>query len=1175
MIWTQKQLDAIKSRDKNLLVAAAAGSGKTAVLVERITQLIMSGDFDVDKMLIVTFTNAAAQEMRTRIHKAIAEKLAAVDDSDLIVRLERQAILLSGASIMTFHAFCLSVLRRHFTKINLDPKFREADEHELKILQQEVIEDLFEKKYAEHDAAFIKFTDEFGGNVQGDADLHKLIIKLYDFAQSRPYPNIWLESLTELYEQPDKFKIGEKTWLEAAKKFALDYARGIINYARKECSAIIHKSNELFQSSKGAVKIGQKSLAGDLEIIDTLINATGDWDKFFNSLREIDFIKFDSPRGKLDAEIATAKENIKKRRDNYRDKIENLHEKFVTMTSAEIVDEMKNLAESVRQLVKVTIAFADAFAAAKRERNIIDFNDMEHLALKIFNADDSTAAAYRAKFKVIMVDEYQDTNGVQEEIISKIVGARNFFAVGDVKQSIYRFRNADPEIFLRKYDTYPRAADSERIDLSTNFRSRKKIVDAINAIFEQLMTREAMEIDYDEDARLNFGSNYPVADGTFTERPEFHIINLRDAGKKTYSNDDEETDEYAPDLDKIEREMQLIANRINRMFTAGKQIFDGKDYRPLKYSDIVILLRSIDGTAAKIIDVLRKNKIPAYAADKDGYFRAPEIQTMLSLLRILDNSRQDIPLATVMLSPIGGFSTEDLANLRIDDRKADLYTLISSSEDSRYKNFLDKINRWREMARQLSVPELLSNIYRETGYYNYFGKKVDGKIPQANLRMLIDRAAAYEKTAFRGLSRFIQFIKKIRDLGNDLSAARTLGESENVVHVMTIHKSKGLEFPVVFVAQLGKQFNFQDLRDTVIPHRNLGVGIYRTIEGSNIRTSTFARRVITKKIKAEMLAEELRILYVAFTRAKEKLILVGTVKNDKVLTNFDGLSDLSSNILQSANSPMDWLLMAKNFIGDVINVEVVDAEEINLPADKTDNKIVEEKKIASVEKLPRSPLADIPAKLSVTEMKRRLREEDFEITQWKFDRQKIYRRPNFLQKAELTGAEFGTAMHSVMQHLNLSGDLTANGIVAQIDAMIDNQLLTEEQGAVVRKKSGNIARFFQSEIGRGMLDAQEIYRELPFSQTIAANILKPQIDSAEKIFIQGIIDVLFKDAAGNWILLDYKTDRDNTDEYFQSEYREQINFYTRAVEAIAHVKVAEKYLYLLGAGRFINMNSGD
>ena len=775
MIWTQKQLDAIKSRDKNLLVAAAAGSGKTAVLVERIIQLIISGNFDVDKMLIVTFTNAAAQEMRTRIHKAIAEKLTEIDDSELITKLERQAILLSGASIMTFHAFCLSVLRRHFSKINLDPKFREADEHELEILQQEVIEDLLEKKYAERDAAFIKFTDEFGGNVQGDADLHKLILKLYDFAQSRPYPQEWLNSLVEIYEQPDKFKIGEKTWLELVQEIALNQARSVIKNSHDSCAAINQRAAEIFQSSNGKVKIGAKSLPADLQIFAVLLNAADDWDKFSVVLREIKFARFES-NTKLDEKIAAAREDIKNRRDAYKKKIESLPKKFVTMPTAEIISEMQDLAESVSQLVKVTLEFAEAFAAAKRERNIIDFDDMEHLALKIFNADAGTAAAYRSKFKVVMVDEYQDTNGVQEEIISKIIGENNFFAVGDVKQSIYRFRNADPEIFMRKYDEYPRRDDSERIDLSTNFRSRKKIVEAVNAIFEKLMTREAMEIDYDEAARLNFGSKYLVGENAFTEAAELHIINLNDEGRKKTDDDDEDY-EYTPDLGKVEREMQFIANRINKLMKSGKQIFDGKEYRPLKYQDIVILLRSIDGTAAKILDVLHKNKIPAYAADKDGYFRAPEIQTILSLLRILDNSRQDIPLATVMLSPIGGFSTEDLAQLRINDRKSDLYTLISSSEDSRYKNFLDKINNWREMSRQVSVPELLSKIYRETGYYNYFGKRVDGKVAQANLRMLIDRAAAYEKTAFRGLSRFIQFIKKIRDLGNDLSAARTLGES--------------------------------------------------------------------------------------------------------------------------------------------------------------------------------------------------------------------------------------------------------------------------------------------------------------------------------------------------------------------------------------------------------------
>lgn len=1162
MEFTKQQLEAVESRGKNLLVAAAAGSGKTAVLVERIIQLILSGNFDVDKMLIVTFTNAAANEMRLRIHKAIAEKISAAVDTDLVESLERQAILLSGASIMTFHAFCLSVLRRHFAKIKLDPKFREADEHELNIIKQEVIEEMLERNYARKNAAFMKFTDDFGGSVQGDSDLQEMIIKLHKFSQSRPYPTKWLISLVKLYKNPENFKVDEKiSWLDFVQNFAMRQAGSVIEFARAECLDAKRISENL------KPQVGLKNFEDDLRIINGIAGALGDWDKLSERLRGANFTDFDKSR-KFSDDVKAVKETLNRRRNNYRKKIENLRDKIVAVPTADIVEEMKSLAESVRQLVKITIKFNLAFAAAKRERNIIDFDDMEHLALKIFNTDKNTAAAYREKFQVILVDEYQDTNGVQEEIISKVVGAANFFAVGDVKQSIYRFRNADPEIFLQKYHAYPALDDCERIDLSTNFRSRRTVVDAVNAIFKPLMIRDATEIDYDEDAKLNCGAKYPAGAETFDEPAELYIINLETNVKTDYDEDAEDLQA----MDKLEREIQLISNKINSM--KDKRIFDVNigAYRPLTFRDIVILLRSMDGTAAKIVDVLRRNGIPAYAADKDGYFKAPEIQTVLSLLKILDNARQDIPLATVLLSPIGGFSTEDLALLRIGERKGDLYTLISG--DERYKNFLAKLNRWREMARQMSVPELLNTIYRETGYYDYFGRQLDGRIPQANLRMLIDRAAAYEKTAFRGLSRFVQFLKRIRDLGNDLSAARTLSENEDVVRVMTIHKSKGLEFPVVFVAQLGKQFNLQDLRENVIPHRSLGVGICKTLEGSGIRVKTFARQIIVRKARAEMLAEELRILYVAFTRAREKLILIGTANNGGDITKFDDNEGLTADTIQSVRRPLDWLLMIKNLIAAAVNVEIVDAGAIKIPAAET-AAAIERKETVAVAKVERSPLEKIPAKISVTEIKRRLDAEDFEDELLNDDRPRIYRRPSFLQAAEISGVEFGTIMHSVMQHLNLNGNLSRAGIVAQIDSFVDKQILTAEQAAAAKPKAAAIANFFTTKIGKGIIAAKEIYRELPFNHFVGAeNIEVGEMSKAvgERIFVQGIIDVLFKDAAGNWVLLDYKTDRNNTDEHFRREYRTQIEFYAGAVEAVAHLKVAEKYLYLLGAGRLIDMN---
>lgn len=1142
MNWTKQQLNAVENRNNNLLVAAAAGSGKTAVLVERIIRLVTEENFDVDRMLIVTFTNAAAAEMKNRIHKKITEKISTAADSELIEKLERQNILLGGASIMTIHAFCLSVLRRHFAKINLDPRFREADEHELKIIKQEVIEELFETKYAQNDAAFMKFTDEFGGSVQGDSELHKLIISLYEFSQSRPYPQKWLNSLAQMYENPKTFKLEDGTnWLESVQNFALNQAKNIIKSARQDCLNGRKISENIMRTHK--VIIALKNFDQDSYQLDKLLNAVGSWDKLYHALSEVEFSTFSGGR-KLPPELEISKENLKNLRNNYKAKILELRDKVFTGTTEEIISEMENLAESVRQLVNVTVEFDNAFSAAKRDKNIIDFGDMEHLALKIFSENPAAAESYQNKFQVVMVDEYQDTNGVQEEIISKIVSPQNFFAVGDVKQSIYRFRNADPTIFLDKYKNYPQLENCERIDLSTNFRSRQSVIDAVNFVFENLMMEEKAEINYDEDAKLNLGANFPAGKNIFDDKAALSIINLN----KTKVDSDE--DDAAPDFDKLEIEIQLIADKINSMRRAGVNVWDNdlNAYRPLEFRDVVILFRSIDRAAAQIVEVLQKNNIPAYAADKDGYFKANEIQTVLSLLKILDNARQDIPLATVLLSPIGGFTAEDLAQLRINDRKSELYDLICT--DIKFLHFLQKINRWREIARQVSVPELLNIIYRETGYYDYCAKF--GKIAQANLRMLIDRAAAYEKTAFRGLSRFIQFIKRIKELGNDLAAARTLSESENVVRVMTIHKSKGLEFPVVFVAGLGKKFNLQDLTDTVIAHRNFGVGIYNTI--GNVRVPTFARRVIAQKVKFETLAEELRILYVAMTRAKEKLFLTGTVNNEK---SFNKTSD-------KINCPLDWILQLENLDG-VFDYEIIDAANIKISDEKI-SETAEEKIFGEIEKLP--PRENIPAKLSVTELKRRVN-EDAEFDN--FDAKNYtYQRPDFLQKKNISGAEFGTLMHSVMQHLNFSGDLSRAGIIRQIDELVTAQIINSEHAELVKRNVKSIANFFVSEIGKKAVQAQEIYKELPFSFFVDAKATKV-FNGNEKILVQGIIDLIFK-FGGKWFLVDYKTDKNNYDEYFQKEYHEQIKYYVQAVETVANIKIDAQYLYLLGAGRFIKVS---
>lgn len=1176
MKWTEQQLQAINVRGKNLLVAAAAGSGKTAVLAERIVQMIIEKVCDVDEMLIVTFTNAAAQEMRTRIHAKIEEKILSETDPKLIARLERQAILLSGAFIMTFHAFCLSVIKRNFSKIDLDPKFREADERELNILKQEIIEELFEEKYLQaennSDKDFINFADNFGGDVKGDSSVCQTILNLHKTSCSRPYPELWLDTLADNYKNP--------AWIDELLKVALIEVKNIICSVYETCGNCLDECYRLEKiSAQFAGNVA--NLESDFAYFKNLYDNRNDWDKLFEIVGEgFKFTTWSSK--KAPAELVAQKNSLKARRDEYKKKIEKL-KNLLENPKAEIISEIENLAAPVRQLTEITKEFDKKFSAAKRERGIIDFPDMEHLALKIFNTSAQTAENYRNRFKVVMVDEYQDTNDVQEEIIGKIIRENNFFAVGDVKQSIYKFRNAAPEIFLQKYKTYPELENCERVDLSKNFRSREQVVDSVNAIFRKIMREDALEIEYSQNAELNFGAgeigDYPEGENIFADKTELSIIVQNNNNQNLQNTDDNNFS--AEDSDKLGREIQVIADKIKFMFESKKQIWDRKlkKYRDIKFRDIVILMRATEGKTTKILDVLARNNIPAYAEDKFGYFKAQEVQTILNFLNVLDNARQDIPLAAVMLSPLGNFSAEDLANLRINDRNSDLYTLTekkSATDDelgAKCKDFLNRINYWRTVAIQLSVPELLSKIYRETGYYDYFDNP-GGKMAQANLRVLIDRAADYEKTAFRGLSRFIQFIRKMRELKNDLASARTLGESEDLVRIMTIHKSKGLEFPIVFVAELGKSFNTQDLRKSVITHRNLGIGICRVVEGdSGINyLKTFPQKIIAEKMRVENLAEELRILYVAMTRAQEKLFLVATCTNN-LLTKFDRLENISAQNIQSATHALDWLLMIKNSFGNSIDLEILQEEEIFLRNEKIS---IEEEKISAPIEKAENFTENIPAKLSVTEIKRRLAEVDENFSDSIYPAKKFItmRRPNFIQKKSLSGAELGTLLHSVMQHLNLKKNLDEKNIVAQIDEMVAKKIFEVEHGENLKNRAGDIAKFFTSNIGKKILSAEKIYRELPFNQYISAKKIGGgkifNID--EKIFIQGIIDVLFQTRTGEWILLDYKTDRDNSDEHFIREYRDQIYLYVQAIETLLKITISEKYLYLLSAGREIKIS---
>ena len=1257
MAWTEAQKKAIESRDKNLLVAAAAGSGKTAVLVQRIIGLVLSGACDVDELLVVTFTHAAAEEMRGRLEMALSKAVEEENDRAKLERLERQLVLLSGASIQTIDSFCQSILRQSFADLDLDPKFRVANDQELRLIQRDVLEDLFERKYSEGSDSFLEFTDAYGGSERGDEDLYQLVLRLYNFSQSQPFPTEWLIGLSGEFNIENGKGLSDTPWYDVIMmeiRLAIEKALG-----------------ENDEAQELALSLGadfyMDNLKDDYDVLSSLEKSlyAGSWKSIYEAFQAKSLGKLkNAPKGTED-EI---KEPIKALREGYKKRIQGLKDKYFSESEEEILEDLRATESVLSELTGVTVEFLKDYAIAKHEKSIVDFSDLEHFALNILSSsgkrDDEgrlipsdTAIEFQNRYKTVMVDEYQDTNGVQEAILQLVArpDTGNLFAVGDVKQSIYRFRLADPSLFLKKYQEYPNLGDLyEKIDLSKNFRSRKGILSAINFIFAQVMVKGTMELSYDKDAMLYPGPDYPA----YSENQEGKsdnenepstldgpvelavILNEEDDNTPKAVEVEGTSDESAVEEEELKGaalEAQFIANRLREIHNSGTVVFDSgtKSYRPFQWRDAVILLRSVRGVANEMLEVLRKNDIPAYASVDGGYFEAHEIRIMLALLSILDNARQDIPLAAVLLSPIGGMTPEDLARIRLVAPKEDIYTALiqSGSPESgldrelaeRASVFADKLSHWRNISRELSVPELVWQLYRDTGYYDYVGGLSGGLLKQANLRMLVDRAAAYEKTNFRGLFRFLRFVERMREMDTDLAAARTLGESENVVRIMSIHKSKGLEFPLVFVGSLGRKFNLADaIKPMVLMHRELGLGPYRVELEGPVEYPTFARHAIAQKIRQESKAEEMRVLYVALTRAREKLILVGSggkaEKFPKRAERWCRYAESSKCTLpeyavMEADSFLDWIGMAisrhpageellnlaetprkrgkiLDYVDDSIwSIGIIGSNAISRygAADQKEDAVlqsVRERKplpessyMAEVEALlqweyNKLGLEGIPAKMSVTELKRRMSERwEDSAPMFPLWEELTFRQPDFGGKGEsLSASEYGTLMHSVMQHIDMSGELGAEGVRLQVEKMAEREILQEKHIPLIRVR--DIARFFSSPLGQRMLKAREVYRELPFSRMIPAeNISSGVKGDKEQVFIQGIIDVLFRDSEGRLVLLDYKTDRDTNPVRAAERHRKQIEVYAEAVEDILGEPVSECYLCMLQDGSVVPLKN--
>lgn len=1250
--WTDEQLLAIETRGKNLLVAAAAGSGKTAVLVERIIKIITDDNnpVDIDKLLVVTFTNAAASEMRERIGDAISKKLEEMPDSKM---LQRQLALLNKSNITTIHSFCLDIIKNNFHLIDLDPGFRIGDETECTLIKQDVLIELFEDKYDKEDEGFLNLIEAYCTN-RDDERLKEIVLKLYNFSMSGPWPSVWLREKAQEFNINSLDELEKASWYKVLKEslyLDLNNAKNGLDEAIKICEEDSDLAPYLL------------NLKPELNGIENAINSLNlNLEQIYKAIKDIEFAyRIKTVKKGLGDELD--KKKVKSLRDDVKKKINQIKGGVFSVSLDETLNGIKNMYPIIKSLTELVIEFSDRYVKKKMERVILDFNDLEHLCLKILTCNDengevyasSVAQKFREKFEEVLVDEYQDSNNVQETIISMVsrkdLDNPNVFMVGDVKQSIYRFRQAKPELFLEKYNSYSEEDNKKnrKIMLYKNFRSREEVIKGVNFIFKSLMSKTVGELDYTDKEALNLGASYDEInkDNVYFQDNEFidldkievsgalelHILDKSsdfEDGKNEINDEDDKENDNEEDLSAVAIEARIIAKRIKELINPsdGKcfMVFDKNlnRYRKITYKDIVILLRSTKNWADTIVEELSFGGIPVYADINTGYFQTIEIRTIMSLLHIIDNPMQDIYTIASMRSPIFAFTSEELADIRILNRDNYFYLNVKDIAEDVYDErinkslkdkcvyFIEKIGSWREKSLYMPIDEFLWYLYSDTSYYGYVGAMVNGIQRQANLRILFQRAKQYEQTSFKGLFNFINFINKLRKSSGDLGTAKILGENEDVVRIMSIHKSKGLEFPVVFLSGCGKQFNLRDINDSLLFHEELGIGADCIDIKKRIRYATLQKYAIKKKFELETLSEEMRILYVALTRAKEKLIITGSSYNLQkdidacYKAGVKGFNKVIPSELLKQKSYLKWIMTAliKHKDGDILRqgknefVEISDDlsswkinfhKKSDFGTENVEDSI--EKKNISILSLNYSnfevdeeirkrlefrykyrDVCSVPSNISVSDIKK-AEEEIFEPqAENLFSEEKNRKKPRFIMEEKgLSKAEKGTAMHFVMQKLDLNKVNLLNEIKEQIKNMFEKGLITkdEEESINIFK----IQKFFKSNLGQRLLKAykenKQVFRELPFITEIPVKrIEKDLIDKIfnnEKLRLQGIIDCFFEEDDGI-VLLDYKTDyvENGKEKEILDKYRVQIDLYTETLERVIGKKVKERYLYLFG-----------
>ncbi|MCI8453069.1 MAG: helicase-exonuclease AddAB subunit AddA [Lachnospiraceae bacterium] len=1202
--WTPEQQNAIDKRGRNLLVSAAAGSGKTAVLTERIVNMVTDPReaVDIDRLLVMTFTNAAAAEMRERVGDAIEARLEAAPGDK---NLERQASLLPHAQIMTIDSFCLRLLREHFHELDIDPGFRIGDEGELLLLQADIMKELLEEYYERKDERFIRFVDAYASG-KADGGLEDYILSVWRFSQSNPWPGEWIARCKRELSEETKAD-GTPEWL-----------RFLLSDVKKQAEEFLEqlsKAEELAEEADGPAAY-LPMLHADKEAIRKLLNADS-YEQVHAVLSEPLFGRLAAARGKnVDPE---KKERAAALRNRVKDAVKKMRALYAPGDLEHIFSDLEACREPVHVLLSLAEDFTARYQEAKEEKNLVDFNDLEHFALEILTGGSADHAPGPAAdelagfYKEILVDEYQDSNQVQETLLRCIsrerFGEPNVFMVGDVKQSIYKFRLAKPELFLEKYEGYkPEDGPYQKIELHKNFRSRPEVLQSVNDLFFQIMTKELGNICYTDEAALYAGAAYPETETPGEAKTELLLL---DAGELVSAGMEEERADYTV----REAEARLIAAKIKELTDpqTGMKIWNAKEerYEPLKRRDIVILLRSLSGWSEEFLRVLAAEGIPAFAESRTGYFTAVEVETVLNLLALIDNPMQDIPLAGVLRSPVVGLSDRELAILmagfkRDPDKGQDpgfygavkWFLACSWEADTveaaireKLLTFWELLSELRGEAEYLPVHRLLYRIFERTGYYAYVSAMPAGRARQANLDMLVEKAAAYEKTSYHSLFDFIRYIEKLKKYNTDFGEAARLGEDDDTVRIMSIHKSKGLEFPVVFLAGTAKAFNRQDSRGKILIDEELGVATDFFDMEQRLRAPTLKKNVVSRRLGLESLGEELRVLYVAMTRAREKLFITAA---DRYLKNrlekWEAVSEgqvfglgrgLPFTYLGAAGSYLDWLLMADRGLKESVKRTMVPAEslleaEARSQAGKFElagwlNRLQkepwreEEEAFGGLLRKEYPYEADVflHAKMSVSELKERGQFVDDSESDFLPTIPAFMREPGLLPP-EHGGAFRGTAYHRALELLDFTKTGTRGEITAQLAAIGAAGLMDE--AALGLLKPEVLLRFFRSPTAVRMKRAAEagkLYKERQFVMGVPARELD-EADSDEPVLIQGIIDAWFEEDDGA-VLVDYKTDRikEGEESVLLERYRLQMVYYARALSQITGKRVKEAVLYSL------------